>query len=80
MKYTREAVLSEAKRIAAEAAAKFNDDPARLSGWGHNFVCPDCASRMDFDLYMAWNPPHVFVCPNCGSYMGRQVVSQDQDK
>ncbi|MBQ7111732.1 MAG: 50S ribosomal protein L32 [Thermoguttaceae bacterium] len=24
-------------------------------------------------------PTHV-VCPNCGSYMGRQVVSQEQDK
>ena len=66
MDNTRAKQMAAARAAAAEAAAKFSDDPARLSGWGHNFVCPDCAARVTFDIDMVWNPPHVFVCPNCG--------------
>ena len=76
MDNTRAKRMAAARAEAAEAAAKFSDDPARLSGWGHNFVCPDCAARMKFDLDMVWNPPHVFVCPNCG----RTASSVDHDE
>ena len=42
----------------------FYDEPQRLSGWGHNFVCPDCASTMTMEY--VYTPGGKYTCPNCG--------------
>ena len=64
---SRRALLAEAHRITTCAAAHFDDRVERLSGWAHNFVCPDCASQLDFNPDMEYNPPHnLYTCPNCG--------------
>ena len=38
-----------------------------VSGWGHDFNCPKCASQMKFDLLMDYQPPNTFVCRHCGA-------------
>ena len=58
--------LEGAKRDAEYARTHFADPPERLSGWGHNFCCPKCASQMIIDINMPYNPPNVFTCSNCG--------------
>ena len=42
----------------------FYDEPQRLSGWGHNFVCPACASQMTMEY--RYTPGGEYTCPNCG--------------
>lgn len=42
----------------------FYDEPQRLSGWGHNFVCPNCASTMKMEY--VYTPGGEYTCPNCG--------------
>ena len=44
--------------------ANFHDEPDRLSGWGHNFVCPHCASQMKLEY--VYTPGGEYTCPNCG--------------
>ena len=74
---SRRALLAEAHRITACAAAHFDDRVERLSGWAHNFVCTDCASQLDFDPDMNYNPPHnVYTCPHCG----KTAASTDHDE
>ncbi|MBQ4043611.1 MAG: heparinase II/III family protein [Clostridia bacterium] len=74
---SRRALLAEAHRITAYAAAHFDDRVERLSGWAHNFVCPDCASRIPFDIDLKYDPPHnVFTCDHCG----KTVSSTDHDE
>ena len=60
-------VVELAKKTTEYARNHFADDSSRMSGWGHDFVCPKCASQMIMDLDMPYNPPHVFTCPNCGA-------------
>lgn len=63
----RRKLLAEAHRTTAYAIAHFDDRLEWISGWAHNFVCPDCATRMTFDIDMEYNPPHnVYTCPHCG--------------
>lgn len=51
----------------------FSDDASRLSGWGHNYVCPECASQMVID-HDNYNPGGEYVCSNCGKTgTGRQL-------
>ncbi len=51
----------------------FSDDASRLSGWGHNYVCPECASQMIID-HDNYNPGGEYTCPNCGAKgVGRQL-------
>ena len=57
--------LQKAKETDAFWRTSFQDDPGRLSGWFHNFVCPDCA--MAFRQDYTWRPGRAFVCPNCGA-------------
>lgn len=62
-----EAVLDKARTNTEYAAAHFDDHPQWISGWGHDFCCPQCASQMKFDVTMPYNPPNTFVCPHCGA-------------
>lgn len=58
--------LEKAKREAKSLYEGFFDDVSWVSGWGHNFCCPDCAAQMIFDINMKYNAPNTFTCPNCG--------------
>ena len=66
--------LQKAKETDAFWRASFQDDAERLSGWFHNFVCPNCA--MTFQQDYAWRPGRTFVCPNCGA----EASGQDLDE
>ena len=55
------------EKSAAFAATHFDDRVERLSGWGHDFNCPKCASQMRFNLLMPYEPPNTFTCPRCGA-------------
>ena len=47
--------------------AEFNDDPARLSGWGHRYFCNEDGGRLIFDVHK----PYEHVCSVCGkAYTG----------
>lgn len=69
-------LLDKAMQTARFARENFHDDPARISGWGHNFVCPRCASQMRFDIRMNYDPPHTYTCPHCGA----TASGQDYDE
>jgi len=62
-----QAIADRAAADTAFAIAHFADDPTWVSGWGHDFCCPKCASTMQFDVNMPFNPPNVFTCPHCGA-------------
>ena len=59
-------VLDRAFADAKFARETFADSVDWVSGWGHNYCCPDCASQMIFDINMPYNPPNVFTCKRCG--------------
>ena len=54
----------------------FADDASRLSGWGHNYVCPECAGHMKMD-HNNYNPGGEYVCRNCGKTGTGRVDGQD---
>ena len=68
--------LERAREGAKFARETFADRVEWISGWGHNFCCPDCASQMKMDITMPYNPPNVFTCPNCG----KQASGIDYDE
>jgi len=55
------------EKSAAFAMTHFDDHVEWLSGWGHDFNCPQCASQMQFNLLMPYAPPNTFTCPRCGA-------------
>ena len=57
--------LSGVREKSAFWQKRFEDDPSRLSGWGHEFVCPACASQMKMEYRYA--PNGEYVCPHCGA-------------
>lgn len=69
-------ILREAEDNTRFAVEHFHDDVSRIAGWGHNFVCPDCASQLIFDPAMAYPPEKPFVCPHCG----KEAVGKDLDE
>lgn len=40
----------------------WHDDPARVCGWGHHYVCQKCGTSLKFDK----NNPGAQICPACG--------------
>ncbi|MBQ2957371.1 MAG: GNAT family N-acetyltransferase, partial [Clostridia bacterium] len=75
----RDDVYARAMEKAIEKDAywrkAFSDDASRLSGWGHNFVCPECAGHMKMD-HDNYNPGGEYVCSNCG----KTGVGKDLDE
>lgn len=79
-------IASDEARYAplAEQAAResrllcdtFRDRPDWISGWGHQFACPDCAAHLTFDFSMDFNPPNTFVCPHCGKTVTGQAFDE----
>ncbi|MDF2671705.1 MAG: Heparinase family protein [Paenibacillus sp.] len=43
-------------------AAHYEDDPAQIAGWGHNYFCSHCFSPLVFDAAK----PDVHPCSKCG--------------
>lgn len=56
--------------MAAEAVEfhdTFEDDPAKMSRWGHHYFCKDDGSALIYDP----KKPHDHICPLCGTnYQG----------
>jgi len=61
-----EAILRRAERESLYARTHFCDTAERLCGWGHDFTCPACSSRLTFDIDLDFHPPHTYTCPRCG--------------
>jgi len=73
---TSEAILRMAKadpryrRVLEEVQAQaefwentFADDARRISGWGHDFVCPHCAGKLKWTP--DFQPKGRYICTNC---------------
>lgn len=58
--------LDNAREDTAYLANEFKEDVSRVTGWAHNFVCPHCTKRLDFDLHLNYDRPHSFHCSHCG--------------
>jgi len=56
------AMLEDMKRHVAKFYSDFADDPANLSGWGHDYFCEEDGGRLIFDL----NSTSAHKCPICG--------------
>ncbi len=50
----------------------FADDLSLLSGWGHDFCCPDCASQLVYEH----ERPKEYRCPNCGRKASGLVLDE----
>lgn len=59
-------IAAQAAKESRQLCQTFRDQPDWVSGWGHQFACPDCAAHLVFDPMMDYNPPNTFICPNCG--------------
>lgn len=66
--------MERAKERDAYWKAHFADDQARLSGWGHNFVCPACASTMQMKEH--YQPGGEYICPNCGERASGRLLDE----
>jgi len=51
----------------------FIDHVSWVSGWMHDFVCPDCSSQLRYVSEDAEYEKNNFFCPNCGRYVSGQV-------
>ena len=62
-------LLLQAREENNRLSLTFRDQPHWISGWLHDFACPDCAGALHFDPDMNYNPPNLFVCPHCGKQL-----------
>ena len=63
----RGGILAQMRREAHMAMSDFADLPEWRSGWGHDFVCPKCASQLHFDIHGTPYGDHSeYRCPSCG--------------
>ena len=56
------AMLKDMEHYVDNFFPHFKDDPAKLSGWGHNYFCEDDGGRLVFSP----DSPHQHKCPVCG--------------
>lgn len=54
-------VLDKVRNRVRYWMENFNDSHTIRPGWGHDYVCPTCASHIDFDSAK----PGVYHCPSC---------------
>lgn len=69
-------IMAKAAEECKELCDTFRDQPDWVSGWAHDFACPDCTAQLTADCKMAFHPPNQFVCPNCG----RVIMGQRYDE
>ena len=69
-------IVEQARRECKLLCETFRDQPEWISGWGHQFACPECAAHLTFDFSMDFNPPNTFLCPNCGKEATGQVFDE----
>jgi hypothetical protein len=71
------AIADHAAEITRELANGFRDRADWVSGWGHMFVCPDCAAHLKFDPSLDYRPgENVFECPSCGCKTAGEVLDR----
>ena len=56
-----DAMIKDMEQSVVGLFSTFNDDPARMPGYGHNYFCEDCGSRLIFKL----DSPMAHACPVC---------------
>jgi len=69
-------ILKASRERAKLVMERFADRPERLSGWAHDFVCPDCAAQMTFDVSRSWEEGREYVCPVCGKTAKGRVYDE----
>lgn len=69
-------IVEQARKECKLLCDSFRDQPEWISGWGHQFACPECAAHLTFDFSMNFNPPNTFICPNCGKEATGQVFDE----
>jgi len=52
----------------------FRDQADWVSGWGHDFACPDCASQLIFDRTIDFGHSNQFTCPSCGKVVSGEKL------
>ncbi|MBO5220438.1 MAG: alginate lyase family protein, partial [Clostridia bacterium] len=71
------AIAETAAAITHELVRGFRDSAAWVSGWGHTFVCTECAAHLQFDPALDYRPgENVFVCPSCGAKASGETVGR----
>jgi len=69
-------ILSLSRERAEFSMAHFADRPDKLSGWAHDFVCPDCAAQLNFDIARPWDDGSEYTCPVCGKTVSGAVYDE----
>ena len=70
------AIAEKAARTTRILIDGFHDSPDWVSGWGHAFVCPDCAGQLTFDPARDYRPGGTFVCGACGRETSGQALDE----
>lgn len=60
-----QSILDRLRRRVHYWMDNFTDSTELIPGWGHNYVCPKCASHLLFDSAR----PGIYHCPACGEDM-----------
>ena len=60
-----EPLLEKAKQTSKYLVETFRDKAEYLTGWAHNFVCPNCGTTLIFDHTLSCHYGAEFSCPNC---------------
>lgn len=61
------AVLETAREDYRLLQECFWDETDVNAGWGHDFVCPECASQLSYDIRQRFQPGQIYHCPHCGA-------------
>lgn len=57
-----QAIYGKIKAEADKYVDCYRDEPERISGWGHNYSCAKCSSRLEYHV----DSPRIHICPECG--------------
>ena len=69
-------ILGAVRATSRALCQTFRDQADWVSGWGHQFACPECAAHLTFDEGMDYAAPNTFVCPNCGKTVSGQQYDE----
>ena len=68
-------ILERARKECSTLCRDFNDSPKWVSGWGHDFACPDCTAELIFDRTIELTSHSRFTCPSCGKVVSGEKLN-----
>lgn len=69
-------IAEKAAATTRSLIAGFRDQADWVSGWGHDFVCPNCAALLYFDENLDYKLGSEYTCTACGTKTSGRALDQ----